>query len=351
MKYCLVGDRTSIHLKKWESYLHEQGHETYYVDTSGGQQGGSESNIISIKFDRMGKLLIFFQMLRVAWFVLKNQIKVVDVHYVGLNSVVSFLTLGAMRVATCHGSDIHTDPYRSRLLRWATWIELLRANLIFVSGRPLSQELKKIYPTIDEKKIIPYSPGVNLDVFRTCSRGTKKYDFISTRLMQEKYAILQMIEGLIKLKQIGFVFKVALVVTKPNATYLELIKTKISQALSDEVDFFPELPQEKIATLYNASAFSLHFPYGESIGLSVIESTLCDCFPITLGHAAYMDYMDANDMIIARSVSAADLMESMKTALQGDFRVSQSLKQRLAELHSSPTNYMRNLALISAARK
>lgn len=351
MNYCLVGDRTSIHLKKWESFLRAQGHVIYYVDTSGGQQAEPDATVIRVSFDRVGKLLIPFQMLRVAWFVLKHRIAVVDVQYVGMNSIVSFLTPGAKQVSTCLGSDIHTDPYRSRLLRLATGIALARADHIFVCGRPLSRELKKIYPTIADEKIIPFSPGVNLDVFQAHAVGTKQYDFVSTRLMQEKYAILPMLDAFIMLKQSGAAFKVAIVVAKPSAAYLEIVKAKVRQALSDEVDFLPELPQEEIAALYNASRFSLHFPPSEGIGLSVVESALCDCFPITLGHVAYMDYMDATDMIIARSNSAADLLETMMTALQGDFRVSQTLKQRLSEIHSSPSNYMRNLSLISATRK
>ena len=351
MNYCLVGDRTSIHLKKWESYLKDQGNVIFYVDTSGDKKYPFDVNVIRVRFDRIGKFLIPIQMLRVAWFVLKNRIEVVDVHYVGLNSLVSFLTPGAMRVATCHGSDIHTDPYRSSLLRLVTWIELARAKLIFVSGRPLTLELKNIYSTIEDSKIISYSPGVNLDVFRALPTSNKKYDFISLRLMQEKYAILPIVDALIKLKKLGINFKVAIVVTKPNAAYFELVKTKVKQALSEEVDLYPEMPQEKIAELYNISRFSLHFPLAESIGLSVIESVLCDCFPITLGHPAYLDYMTPNDMIIAKSNNSTDLMEAMMIAMQGNFRVSQSLKNRFSREHSSSSNYRRNLSLIIAKKR
>ncbi len=348
MNYCLVGDRTSIHLKKWESFLRAQGHEIFYVDTSGDQQAPPEANIIRVRFDRIGKLLIPFHTLRVAWFVLKNRITVVDVQYVGLNSILSLLTPGAKQVSTCLGSDIHTDPYRSRLLRLATGIALARANHIFVCGRPLSREMKKVYPTIADEKIIPFSPGVNLDVFQVRDIGSKKYDFVSTRLMQEKYAILQMLDAFIALKQSGIAFKVAIVVAKPSADYFEIVKSKVRQGLLKEVDFLPELPQEELAEIYNTSRFSLHLPPSEGIGLSVVESALCNCFPITLGHEAYMDYLDPTDMIIARSINTADLLEAMMMALRGDFRVSQALKQRLSKLHSSPSNYMRNLSLISA---
>ena len=227
----------------------------------------------------------------------------------------------------------------------------MRADYIFVCGRPLSRELKQIYPMIADEKITAFSPGVNLEVFQTQSIGIKQYDFVSTRLLQQKYSILPILDAFVALKKNGIAFKAAIVIAKPDIAYLELVKTKVEQALLEEVEFLPELSQEKISALYNTSRFSLHFPPSEGIGLSVVESALCECFPITLGHAAYMDYMDATDMIIARSNNASDLLESMMTALRGDFRVSQSLKQRLSKLHSSTANYARNLVLISATKK
>lgn len=346
MNYCLVGDRTSIHLKKWEFFLRAQGYVIFYVDTSGDPKAAPGANTMRVRFDRVGKLLIPFQMLRVACFVLKNRIAVVDVQYVGLNSIVSFFTLGAKQVSTCLGSDIHTDPYRSRLLRLATGFALARADHIFVCGRPLSLELKSLYPTIADKKIIPFSPGVNLDVFQVRDVVTKKYDFVSTRAMQDKYAILPMLDAFVALRRSGVSFKVAIVIAKPNADYFEIVKSKVRHELLNEVDFLPELPQEELAVIYNASRFSVHLPTNEGIGLSVVESALCNCFPITLGHAAYMDYMDTSDMIISKSTNTKDLLEAMVTALQGDYRVSQSLRHRLSEVHSSPLNYMKNLSLI-----
>ena len=302
---------------------------------------------LHVPFSFWSKVFWVFHGVRVWWFIVSNKIDLIDVNYIGLNSLLAFFLFRRKVSATCWGSDIHSDPKRSMLNWLINWIALIQANVIFVCGKTLSRKLVRTFPFVNESKIVVYSPGVDSRVFSPSEVTTKrKYDFVSTRLVQEKYNIHTIIEALIIARAKGFDFKVAIVVIKPDLNYYSAIKNLIERHLPSSVDFYDELTPIKLKELYMSSKSSIHLPPNEGIGLSVVESLLCNCIPMVLPHPAYFDYLSQDEVILVNSATAQDVLRSMEVAVAHEWNMSLDRQLQIIKLHSAETNLIKNLNVI-----
>ncbi len=283
MRICLVGDATSIHIKRWVRWFSDRGHEIHLISDKPEEINGVRIHKLTIKTGAISFIMKIFQTRKI---IKKIKPNIVHGHY--LTSYGAWAAFSGFHptVVTAWGSDVLVDPntmIKRKMVKYA----LKKADIITCAG----EYMKKAMTDLGADKIkIKYNYfGVDIQKFNPGQRSEKlrmklgifhSPMVISTRRLEPIYDV----ESLIK--SIPVILKEApdtkFVIAGNGTEKVRLENLVSSLMVSDNVEFIGWIPNEELPQYLSSADIYVCTSLSDSgLALSTREAMACELPVVT----------------------------------------------------------------------
>lgn len=225
----------------------------------------------SIKIPRT---YIWFGYNKIKEIVIKGQYELIHIHFAWDSWLACKISeeLSIPYVITCHGSDIHTFPEKSKMFHhWTERFFIEASGVIFVSDYLKQLAISKGF---NNPKTVVIPNGINLDNFKPCNCSDKdnnKVIYIGNLYKIKGADLLPAIikESLKRLKDIDFL----IVGNGPLKQSIE--KDLVKEMESGKVTLLGSVSHEKIPSLLNEAKLLIIPSRKEGFSVAAIEARAC----------------------------------------------------------------------------
>ncbi|MGB3385330.1 MAG: glycosyltransferase [Marinomonas sp.] len=248
----------------------------------------------------------------VLFFCKKRHFDVIHVHWaypIGYIGCVVARYLNIPIVLSCHGSDIHTHPKKSRYIYRKTMFALQYANKVLCVSYSLKEKLKELFPEIKDNKILvsynglktknPVAP-INIDNRKLITYvGNLNYTKGADRLVKIVSLLTDKYKGKLRVNIIG---------DGPLKKELESEMAK----LNVDVTFYGQLDREQVHSFIKFSNLIVMPSRREGFGLVALESFIYNTPCVAFDIPGLREVFKYNKLLLADSVkSYVKLCESI----------------------------------------
>ncbi len=312
MHLCLLGDASSVHVRRWAAEMAARGHRVSLVTARPQDLPGVEQRLLS-PVARSADWLLRVGQARGHLDALAPD--VVHAHY-----VTSYGYLAARcasrrpTVMTAWGSDILVTPKRNPWMRWLTGWTLRRADLITGDSQDLVDEIRRYGPT-GPVSLVHW--GADLGRFRPVPwAGKRGFQVVSLRSWGGNYNIDVIVEAVH-----------LLVRRRPDAgVHLHLLgggplegdlRRQVDRlGLRGHVTMHGQVGEAEMAAVLGASKVSVSVPSSDATSVSVLESMACGLPVLASDLSANRAWLDAACLVPPRDPQA--LMARLDALLLDD---------------------------------
>jgi len=268
-KLCLVGDSSSVHLRRWALHFSKSAEVLVLSDMPDEIPGVRVVHL----FKRGGGLRNMLKIFRLRRLVREFDPDIVHGHYLTVGGLYAALTKGRRIVGSAWGSDIYMGPRRSAIERAILRYVLKRCDLVFAGTRDMAEQ---VHQYGYGGPIAVFRWGVDPEAFkRTARHGASEFRILSVRPCSRIYNPMEVVKG----------FKMAL--PKMDHAYLYMFDfgnmieavhrmVESDKELVDRVRFLSRKPYEEMPSVYNSADLAVSIPDSDSAAASVLEAMACE---------------------------------------------------------------------------
>lgn len=310
MKIMLLSDAASIHTVRWAQYFARRGHEVHLLSYNPFVDSPLEKiNLHRLKHIRyipvistpLNLVLGVIQVRILAW---KNQIDLLNAHYLSNFGIVGSLTGIHPFVASAWGSDVLRLSRNPSVRKFLVIFCMRVADVVTTTAIQTREYVINTFDLSPEKVVrIPW--GIDLDIFH---RGyTKEVNalkktlglnpgmpvILSNRTMREDYSIESIVDSIPKVLS-----------NHPNAVflfirgygtpeYVEKITSKaIDMGILKNIRIISQLVSpEDMAVFLNASNAFISLAKTDQFASSIMEGMACGTIPVLGNLSVYKQYL------------------------------------------------------------
>ncbi len=292
MKILILSDPSSIHTKRWVSYLSEKGIEIFLFGINQSDDGfySQYKNLQVYASDytsNLGRLslkkLKYLNVLNI----LKKKIKefmpdIIHAHYASSYGLLGALTGFHPYIISVWGSDVYDFPNISYLHKSIIRYNLSKADYLLSTSNIMAKETKKY-----SNKPIEITPfGVDINLFKKLDTVKPENEFIigTVKSLASIYRIDILIKSfkLVLDKNPNLNLKLQIIGIGPDKEKLQLLTCNLQ--IEKYVHFIGKVENNHLPSYYNNFSTFVALSDAESFGVVAVESMACEC-PVIVSDA------------------------------------------------------------------
>ncbi|MCK4352005.1 glycosyltransferase family 4 protein [candidate division WOR-3 bacterium] len=293
IKLCILGDASSIHIKKWVNYFVDRDIETHLIslEKSIGTKGIEHIFHSKIKLNWLKYPLVSYQIARL---VKEISPSIVNAHLVPNYGLIGALIGFKPLVISCWGSADVLEPPKKLFLRKARLRYALRkATLITTDGEVLRDAVVKL--GIPKSKILNVPMGIDPTIFNPLPKKSTKdvFHIVNLRKLDSIYnpklfiralpTVISELKGKIKITISG------------DGSQKKQINKLIKTLNISNIKFISKLTQYEIAKILKKSDIYVSPSLSDSTSVTLLEAMACGAFPIVTDIPGNREWIKDNE--------------------------------------------------------
>lgn len=321
---CLLGDATSVHVRRWCAEMMARGWRVSLVTARPHPIDGVEQRVLAPVVRSVDWLLRVGQV--------REMVTALDPDIVHAHYITSYGYLAARcgrhpLVMTAWGSDILVTPQGNALLRWLTSWTLRRADLITGDSLDLLAAMRAYRPRAPLKQI---HWGADLARFAPSDwRRKPGFQIVSLRAWEPNYRIDAIVRALALLPA-GCAAHLHLL--GGGSQEAELRALVQSLGVGAQLTFHGRLDDAGMGAVMQACKASVSVPHSDATSVSVLESMACGLPVVASDLPANRQWLDPGDGALVPAGDPQALARVLRAWCDDDElarRVGQSNRRRM----------------------
>jgi len=285
MKICLIANSSSVHIRKWASFLVKFGHDISIITDVNSQIDGVNTYYIGECIGLL-KIPIISAILQIVCKVYKikkilKQLRpdVINAHFATNYGYIAAKSNYHPFVLTCHGGDIIDDLNQKYIFRHFVLKALKKCDLITLP----SDEMK--YKIINEgipiEKIFKIQFGIDITrfTFNNIYSTNHPIQIISTRYLIYEYRIDLVIHAFSNLLS-SYDREITLIIIGNGPEKANLIDITNKLHIQSSVKFLSNIENNKLSRFYEQSQIYITSSPTDGLSISLLEAFATGSFPI-----------------------------------------------------------------------
>lgn len=268
-RLCLVGDSSSIHLRRWAEHFAKD-NDILIISDSADKIPGVRVEQLFVAKSGIRNLRNIRRMRKM---VREFNPDIVHGHYLTVGGLYASLSGAKTIVGSAWGSDIYYGPRRSFKEKMILKYVLRKCNFVFAGTKDMAERIRdRGY----KGEMAVFRFGVDPATFRRIGpRSVSGFNILSIRPCSRIYNPLVILNAFkIGLPQMGnatlWMFDFGNVVDEVHAVVEQ------DSILKERVRFIPRKPFDEMVEVYNSADVAVSVPDSDSAAASVLEAMACE---------------------------------------------------------------------------
>ncbi|MBI4723286.1 MAG: glycosyltransferase family 4 protein [Candidatus Stahlbacteria bacterium] len=300
MKICVLGDASSVHIKRWVEYFVSKNWDVHLFSL---EKSIGTSAIEHIFHSRVNIRWLKYPVSSIK---IKQEIEQIDPDIINSHFVPNYGLIGALvnkhpLIISCWGSDILTPPHKTFLHNIRIRFVLGMADLITTDAQMLTDAVGGFGITRDMILTVPM--GLDNTIFNPANRPVPTQNVSGEPTCSDAPVPTQNVSGecvgntanltIVHLRALEPIYNPELFVMACALIKQEKVKIVMSSAgslkdkismlankLGVNIEFIPRLPQNEFANILMAATIYVSGSLSDSTSVTLLEAMACGAFPI-----------------------------------------------------------------------
>lgn len=266
-RLCLIGDGSSIHIRRWAGHFKSHGWSTIMVSLTRGAGEHPEYDQVREVHPKTGALGYSRTALSVRKLVKSLEPDIVHGHYLTSAGFHTSLCASPNKVVSAWGSDLYKDSgdfLKRQCIRHA----INRSSVCLADSEHLANECRKLSPGADVRKVIF---GIDTEKFKPEPIEHDKFRFLSIRATSEIYNPMVIVKAFEKAD-----IDAELWMFKPSPDAFNVYDYVRSRPeLDQKVTWLDRRTYDQMPELYNSVDVGISMPSWDSSSTAMLECMSC----------------------------------------------------------------------------